>query len=166
MDLLTVHAILNLSAWGIFAPTGILLARHFRRQLGSNWVIYHLGLMLLTGLCSIAAISLALYAVNAHLVTWHQWLGAVIALAVIVQVSVGVVLYRGPLGLNTRAKLAQMHRISGILLLLLAWINITLGIFEYYGGRDKVSAWVLYGWLGLMGTWVVVGGVLEFRRSK
>lgn len=59
-----------------------------------------------------------------------------------------------------------MHRIFGFTLLLLAWANITFGIFEYYGGRDKVSAYALYGWLGLVSAWVLAGGVLEFRRHK
>lgn len=166
MDLLAVHGILNLLAWGVFAPTGVLLARHFRLQLGSKWVIYHMSVMLLAGLCSLTAVSLAFYQLDTHLVTWHQRLGAFIPLAVLIQASVGFVLYRGSIGLSTRAKLAQMHRIFGFIFLLLAWINITLGIFEYYGGRDKVSVYTLYGWLGLMSAWVLVGGVLEFRRHK
>ena len=166
MNLLTVHAILNLLAWGVLAPTGILLARHFRLQLGSKWVIYHMSIMLLTGLCSIIAIGLAFYALDTHLVTWHQWLGTVIALAVLVQASVGLVLYRGSVALKTRSRLTRLHRAGGFLFLLLGWVNITLGIFEYYGGREKVPAYVLYGWVGLIGAWVLAGGVLESRRRK
>ena len=161
-----MHGILNFLAWGVFAPTGILVARHARKRLGSNWVLYHMSIMLLTGLCSVTAIGLAFYQLSTHLVTWHQWLGTIVALAVLVQASVGMVLYRGSIGLRTRSRLAMMHRISGVVLLLLAWTNITLGIYEYYGGGGKVPPHVLYTWFGVIAVWVTIGGVLEFRRRK
>ncbi len=183
------HARLMVLGWGVFVPTGIVVARYFKvlkrqdwpRQLDSRvWWHTHLGLQISGCLLSFVALYLAWAAPPAAgsgiapfaAVGLHETLGWSIVLLGIAQIAGGAV--RGSKGGHAaverfgdhylmsvrRCVFEYVHKLAGYVALGLAAVNILLGL--------AISDALVWMWLVILGYWALLGalGVVLQRQGR
>jgi hypothetical protein len=162
--ILIAHGILFFIAWGVAPFIGIFVARYLKNMLGVWWYRIHVGLFLgVTGLFSLISFILIVSNVESeHFDGKHQQIGLAVFIMMFLQIALGFV--SNWLWSPTRTFIPwwdKVHWYFGRSLLILAIINIFLGILEY--GEDiseqkliglEVTYWV---WIGLASTVMILG---------
>ncbi|KAI9339676.1 hypothetical protein BDR26DRAFT_919020 [Obelidium mucronatum] len=161
IDLILIHGIVMFIAWGILAPLSIWVARYLKTRI-RNWYRVHVSLMLLGvggfTIAGLIAIELSLEDGETRFIATgnHGIIGTAIALAIYpAQCILGFIC--NWLFDETRSRIPvwdQLHWWLGRGLIVLAVVNMFLGLLQYEAGIWILAgywAWVLFVVLVLFG---------------
>ncbi|KAK9765871.1 hypothetical protein K7432_005455 [Basidiobolus ranarum] len=168
-SMMLAHASLMFIAWAAFAPFGVFIARYFKWRLPTwdKWFIVHRGVMFGgVAVFTITAIVLGIILSEGnHFKTSHQIIGLVVLLAMACQIVLGFVMNK--LWKPNRPKspwYEHMHQWLGRSTVLLAWVNIGLGLKLVTASKVLVGLYIAWVCLILIG--FVFGQALAFRHAK
>lgn len=123
------HAVLMSLSWLLFAPIAVIAIRFFKKYNPITFRI-HMSLAITTMLCTIIAVLLVIFKAS-HTRTNHMGVGYTVLTLVVIQVVGG--LLRPDKSASVRAYWILLHRILGPVAILLAFINIIIGIYVIKG---------------------------------
>lgn len=159
------HGAIMFIGFTFFLPAGVFISRYSRTLIGENWFILHIVSQLSGYLIAFAGFVIALWMVKGqHFKTkFHAQLGVSIIVAAILQIAIGFFRpHAAPEGekrTRTRFVWEMIHRCFGLLIILIAVINVFAGIAQY----DAPYGWYIgYGFY--VGAWVIAFIVLEVRK--
>jgi len=161
--ILIAHGILFFIAWGIAPFVGIFVARYLKNAMGVWWYRVHLGIFVgITGILSLISFFLIYSTVEAsHFDGTHHKIGLAIFILMFFQFALGYT--SNALWDPKRSTVPWwdvLHWYFGRSLVLLAVINIFLGINEYseHTGQPiddvTVGYWI---WIGIMFSIMIIG---------
>lgn len=160
-NLIALHGIFMFLGWGVLLQAGAFIARYFRHK-DPWWFKMHRGLQVSGLLLAIAGLICAVQSVPFdHLKFAHGGLGIAIMIIGLTQPLNAIVRpHKHPDGTKSTGRIIWelFHKNIGRVGLILALINITLGLFLAVA---PVAAWAV--WFALLGTFVIVYLVMEFR---
>jgi uncharacterized membrane protein len=145
--ILRIHGGMMFVAWFILPIVGIYIARFFRKR---NWFPVHLTMMILTLLLTVSSfILIVLHRPYPHFSSYdklnnsHTKIGLTVFIGLIIQVILGSIAH-------TIRKTNVIHKLLGRLLVILALINVIIGMFVYssFGNISKgyfISIYILLG---------------------
>lgn len=123
------HAVVMSVSWLLFAPIAALAIRFFKKHNPITFRI-HMSLAITTMLCTIIGVLLIVFKAS-HTRTTHMGFGYTILILVVMQVVGG--LLRPEKSTSIRAFWFLLHRTLGPIVILLAFINIVIGIHVING---------------------------------
>ena len=171
-SILIAHGVLFFIAWAVAPFIGIFVARYLKNMMGVWWYRVHVGMFLVfTGLLSLISFILIVSNIedDDHFEGNHQKLGLVIFIFMFIQIALGYI--SNWLWSPTRTSIPwwdKVHWYFGRSLVLLAIINIFLGISEYgeISGEKLIGVKVAYwAWIGLAVV-VMIAGQIYFGAQQ
>lgn len=134
-EVLKIHGALMFVAWAVIPFIAIFIARYLKR-IGHRWYQLHLSLLLFGtgGLSLVSAILVGVYKVPPHFASPHEQLGLFILLALPAQIILGYVinaLWNPNRSSSHTPWHDRLHAYFGKLIVLLALINIILGLNKF-----------------------------------
>ncbi|KAG6547164.1 hypothetical protein Mapa_011416 [Marchantia paleacea] len=137
------HGVLNIFGWGILLPVGAIIARYCR-QWDPAWYYLHVGLQIigyvLINVALVMGIQLADKLIDSNIGA-HRGLGVFVFVLATLQIS--AVLVRPKKDANIRRYWNFYHHWAGRLALIIAAINIFVGINVSNGGRKWKASYGL-----------------------
>ena len=138
--ILKIHGGMMFVSWFILPIIGIYVARYLRKL---NWFPIHLSLMILTLLFTVASfILIVLHRPYPHFSSFdkinnaHTKIGLTVFILLIVQVILGSIAH--VFRVNPLTLTNKIHKILGKLLVMLAIINVIIGLYVY-SSFDSIS---------------------------
>jgi Eukaryotic cytochrome b561 len=131
---LVTHIVCMMLSWGFFLPIGALMAISFRGVFSNTarWFTLHVGIQLLGVALSIAGFVVAFVNIATHFKDTHHIVGTVVFAGGLYQALQGFVRPHKPEKGQEATTLRKMwefcHKGFGRIVIVLAWINIFLGV--------------------------------------
>ncbi|KAJ3280809.1 hypothetical protein HDU79_011335 [Rhizoclosmatium sp. JEL0117] len=167
VDLLLLHGIFMFIAWAVIPPVAIFIARYLKKALGHNWYLSHTGLfifgtggLIIAGLVTVE-VNLAPGVTRFVGSSTHGIIGTIVALALYpLQCLLGFA--SNFFFDENRKKVAvidQVHWWVGRSVVLLAIVNMYLGLVQYGAG----AGWIVAYWLFVL---LVPAGLIFYGEKK
>ncbi|XP_067654309.1 uncharacterized protein [Haliotis asinina] len=165
VNLITIHGVLMVIGWGVFLQWGAFVARYMKFKSGL-WFYVHVFFQVFGLCCVVAGLVFSILSVQTdHFKFTHAVIGLVATtLAVLQPLNALIRPLKIPDNDDTKTQRRRVweciHHFGGRCSLLLAFINISLGVFL---GVAQMVIWAL--WFSYLGFIVFVYGVAELCRS-
>lgn len=153
------HAFFMTIAFLILFPLGVLLIRSPGNAFKKHWLV-----QALASTFTLAGAGVGLYMTGRHIPsTFHQWLGLVITLLLVVQVILGWRHHIDFLRIRRRTWISYGHIWLGRWAVVAGWVNVILGLL--LSGHSRVDVWGVGIFVGMEAV-VVVWWVWRAAQRK
>ncbi|XP_046573774.1 uncharacterized protein LOC124281823 isoform X2 [Haliotis rubra] len=165
VNLITIHGVLMVIGWGVFLQWGAFVARYMKFKSGL-WFYVHVFFQVFGLCCVVAGLVFSILSVQFdHFKFTHAIIGLVATtLAALQPLNALIRPLKIPDNDDTKTQRRRVweciHHFGGRCALLLAFINISLGVFL---GVAQMVIWAL--WFSYLGFIVFVYGMAELCRS-
>lgn len=144
---ISIHGIVMFSVWGIIVPGAVFIARFTRNIIPQKWFKFHWGIQqfLASPLTLVGLITAFAAGVRFHAANTHHFLGVVVFGGFIFQLSLGWIHHK--LYDPSRKYYpwwTKLHWWWGRILILLAFIQILLGLQQYNASHAVFVGYYLY----------------------